>query len=319
MDDVWDFLFGSPAFVTFGVYTMVMIIGLALLLHLQMGLAGIGNFGVVGFWGLGMYAFGVLRVTYDWPYLAALGTATVLTGVAGLAVGWLIADLDSDGVLGATLSFATIVFLLADGERDLTGGQVGLGTIDFPFDVGARTDVAWLAILTAIVCALLYYVCRVHRSPYGRLLIAVGDNEALASSLGKATFRSKVLLIALTSAMMGLLGALYASMSHFLFPSHIDVRLTITVVVGLVLGGSRRPLGAVVGVLLTVGLFEVVIKVYVRLPPDFAEQAYPKIQQMVYGALLIVLLLFRPLGLLGDMRRDRLSKRTASAGAFTRR
>ena len=309
MDGVWDFLFGSPAFLTFGLYTVVMVIGLALLLHLQMGLAGIGNFGVVGFWALGMYGFGVLVVTYEWPYLAALLAATALAGVAGVVVGWLIADLDTDGVLGATLSFATIVFLLADGERDLTGGQVGLGTIDFPFDIGARTDVAWLGVLVAIVGAILYYVRRVHRSPYGRLLIAVGDNEALATSLGKATFRSKVLLLALTSAAMGLLGALYASMSHFLFPSHVDVRLTIAVVVALVLGGSRRPLGAVVGALLTVGLFDVVIKVYVRLPPDFAEQAYPKMQQMVYGGLLIVLLLFRPLGLLGDMRRDRLSKR----------
>ena len=309
MDGVWDFLFGSPAFLTFGLYTVVMVIGLSLLLHLQMGLAGIGNFGVVGFWGVGMYSFGVLIVTYEWPYLAALLAASALAGVAGVAVGWLIADLDTDGVLGATLSFATIVFLLADGERDLTGGQVGLGTIDFPFDVGARTDVAWLAILAAIVGALLYYVHRVHRSPYGRLLIAVGDNEALARSLGKTTLRSKVVLLALSSAAMGLLGALYASMSHFLFPSHVDVRLTIAVVVALVLGGSRRPLGSIVGALLTVGLFDVVIKVYVRLPPDFAEQAYPKMQQMVYGALLVVLLLFRPLGLLGDMRRDRLSKR----------
>jgi branched-chain amino acid transport system permease protein len=309
VDGAWDFLFGSPAFLTFGLYTVVMVIGLSLLLHLQMGLAGIGNFGVVGFWGVGMYCFGVLIVTYEWPYLAALLAASALAGVAGVAVGWLIADLDTDGVLGATLSFATIVFLLADGERDLTGGQVGLGTIDFPFDFGARTDVVWLAILAAIVGGLLYYVYRVHRSPYGRLLIAVGDNEALARSLGKTTSHSKVVLLALSSAAMGLLGALYASMSHFLFPSHVDVRLTIAVVVALVLGGSRRPLGSIVGALLTVGLFDVVIKVYVRLPPDFAEQAYPKLQQMVYGALLVVLLLFRPLGLLGDMRRDRLSKR----------
>lgn len=314
MDGVWDFLFGSPAFLTFGLYTVVMIAGMALLLHLQMGLAGIGNFGVVGFWGLGMYAFGVLVVTYDWPYLAALFAATAMAGVAGVVIGWLIADLDTDGVLGATLAFATIMLLLADGERDLTGGQVGLGTVDFPFDVGARTDVAWLGVLVAVVGALLLYVRRVHRAPYGRLLIAIGDNEALARSLGKPTKRAKMLLFSLSSAAMGLLGALYASMSHFLFPSHIDVQLTIAVVVGLVLGGSRRPFGAVIGALLTVGLFEVVIKVYVRLPRDFAEQAYPKLQQMVFGGLLVVLLLFRPLGLLGDMRRDRDAGHTVRSG-----
>lgn len=305
MDAVWDFLFGSPAFLTFGLYTVVMVAGLAILLHLQLGVAGIGNFGVVGIWGLGMYSIGVLTVNYDWPYLAALVTATALAGVAGLAVGWLVADLDADGVLGATLAVATIAFLIADGERDLTGGQVGLGTIDFPFDVGARTDTVWLAILAVVVAAIGAYAARVHRSPYGRLLIAIGDNEALARSLGKSTFATKMQLFAITSAGMGLLGALYASMSHFLFPQHIDVRLTVAVVVALVLGGSRRVAGPLVGAVLSVGLFDVVIKVYVKLPAGFVEQAYPKVQQMVFGALLIVLLLFRPRGLLGDMRRDR--------------
>lgn len=75
--------------------------------------------------------------------------------------------------------------------------------------------------------------------------------------------------------------------------------------VGLVLGGSARVWGAVLGVLLTIGLFDIVIQLYVPLPKSFFQQAMPVVREMAYGALLIVVLLFRPLGILGDMRRDK--------------
>ena len=129
MGGLLDFLFGSPAFLIFGFYTVVMVVGLGLLLHLQLGLAGIGNFGVVGFWGLGLYAFGVLTITYDLNYFLALLGATAIAGVAGVVIGWVISNLDVDGVLGVTLSFAAIVFFLTDSERDLTGGRISSAQI----------------------------------------------------------------------------------------------------------------------------------------------------------------------------------------------
>lgn len=305
MDAVLDWLFASPSFLIFGTYTVVMVIGLGLLLHLQLGLAGIGNFGVVGFWGLGMYAFGILTVEYNVTYFLALLAATAIAGAAGMVIGWVISDLDVDGVLGTTLAFAAIVFFLTDSERDLTGGRIGLGTIDFPFDIGDRTDLAWLTILIVIVGALAYYVWRVHRAPYGRLLIATGFNEPLARSLRKPTFRTKMILFGWTSAAMGLIGALYASMVHFLFPTQVTVGLTITVIVALVLGGQQRTWGALVGALLTVALFDIVIQLYVPLPATVFEQAFPVAKQAAFGALLIILLLYRPLGILGRMRREK--------------
>lgn len=305
MEGILDFLFGSPAFLIFGFYTVVMVIGLGLLLHLQLGLAGIGNFGVVGFWGLGMYSFGVLTIRYDLNYFVALIAATAIAGVAGIVIGWVISDLDVDGVLGATLAFAAVVFVLTDSERDLTGGRIGLGTIDFPFDIGDRTDLAWLAILILIVAALTYYVWRVHRAPYGRLLIATGFNEPLAQSLTKPTFRTKMILFAWTSAAMGFIGALYASMVHFLFPEQVTVGVTIAVIAALVLGGQQRTWGALVGAVLTIALFDIIIQLYVPLPRTVFEQALPVAKQMAFGLLLIVLLLYRPLGILGRMRRER--------------
>lgn len=305
------------AFLISGLFFVLTIIGLALLLHLQLGLARIANFGVVGFWGLGMYAFGVLYVKVDWPFgdpwqfLAALALGTVIAGLGGLLVGWVIADLDTDGVLVSTLGFATVVAILATTESDLTGGALGMGGLRFPYDIGSvkGNEALWMVILALVVGVILWYVHRVHRVPYGRLLIGLGDNEPLARSLGKGTFRTKLWLFVLSSAGMGLLGGLFAVKQRFLAPEQIGIDITIAAMVGLVLGGTTRVWGAVVGVFLTIGLFDIVVQSYLPLPREWYTQAIPVFRQMVFGAVLIVVLLFRPSGVLGEMRRDKLMRR----------
>jgi branched-chain amino acid transport system permease protein len=304
------------AFLISGLFEVVIVTGLALLLHLQLGLARIANFGVVGFWGVGLYTFGVLYVQVDWPFgdpwqfLACAIVATVVAGLAGVVVGWLIADLDTDGVLVGTLGFATLVLIVATTEQDLTGGALGLGGLDFPFDLGPvkTNEFAWLVVTTAVVVGIFLYARAVHRSPYGRLLIAVGSNEALARSLGKATFRTKILLFGFTSGLMGLLGAMYGVMVRFLEISSLGVDLTLAAIVGLVLGGSARVWGAVIGTLFTVGLFDILIQSYIPLPREWYRQAIPVLREAAFGATLIIVLMFRPLGILGDMRRDRLMR-----------
>jgi branched-chain amino acid transport system permease protein len=308
-------------FLISGLFQVVMLIGLALLLHLQLGLARIANFGVVGFWGVGLYTFGVLYVRVDWPFedpiqfVVCAVLATAAAGLCGLVIGWLIADLDIDGVLVGTLGFATAVALVATTEQDLTGGALGMGGLRFPFDSGdvAVNELIWLLVLCALVAGILFYVWRVHRSPYGRLLIAIGSNEPLAKSLGKAAGRTKLGLFAITSALMGLLGVMYGVMVRFLEVSSLGIELTLATVVGLVLGGSVRVLGAVAGVVLTVGVFDVLIQSYVPLPADWYSQAIPVLREVLFGVALILVLVFRPLGLLGHMRRDRLMERVHGA------
>ena len=305
------------SFLITGLFEVVMVIGLALLLHLQLGLTRIANFGVVGFWGIGMYVFGVLYVRVDWPFgdpwqfLACAAAATLFAGAAGLLVGWLIADLDTDGVLVGTLGFATAVQILATTQDDLTGGARGLGGLGFPFDIGKVKDneFLWLVITSIVVSAILFVVWRVHRSPNGRLLIAVGGNEPLARSLGKSTFRTKLWLFAIASAVMGLLGAMNGVMVRFLDVGNLGIGITLAAMAGLILGGTARVWGAVVGVVLTVGLFDIVIQSYVPFPREWYTQAIPVLREAIFGLALILVLLFRPYGLLGDMRRDRLMEK----------
>ncbi len=305
------------SFLVTALFELTLVVGLALLLHLQLGLTRIANFGIVGFWGLGMYVYGVLYVQVDWPFgdpwqfIVAATLATLIAGLAGLVIGWLISDLSTDGVLLETLGFATLVAIFATTERDITGGSVGMGGLRFPFDVGTtkQNEFAWLVVIGIIVVGIFLYVRQVHRSPYGRLLIATGSDEALARSLGKSTYRTKLLVFATTSALMGLLGAMFGVMVHFLSPTNLGVDLTLAVMVGLVLGGTARVWGAVVGTFIAIGLFDILLQSYIPLPQDWYGQALPVAREAIFGATLVIVLLFRPLGILGDMQRDKLMRK----------
>lgn len=306
------------AYLIFGVFSVVMVIGLALILHLQMGLTGVVNFGIVGFWGVGMYAFGVLFVRIDWPtswgtawpFLISLLGAIVFSGLGGLVIGWLIADLTTDGHLVGTMGFATVIALLATTQKEWTGGAYGMGGLDFPYDIGSikANELLWLGILTVVVAGLLWYVSKVHRSPFGRLLIAIGANEPLAQSLGKPTFRTKLAVFTLGSAIMGLLGAMFGVTLHFITPLELGMGITLATMVGLVLGSSVRVWGAVVGVILVEGFFDIVVQIYLPLPKSWYQQAMPVVKEIVLGGTLMAVLLFRPLGILGGMRRDKLMR-----------
>jgi branched-chain amino acid transport system permease protein len=304
------------AFLIGGLFEVVMVIGLALLLHAQLGLARIANFGVVGFWGLGLYVFGVTYVQIDWPFgdpwqfLVCTALAVLATALAGLLVGWLISDLDTDGVLVVTLGFAAVVSIVAVTQQDLTGGALGLGGLGYPYDLASvkANEFLWLVITAVVVLGILLYVRQLHRTPYGRLLIAVGDNEALARNLGKDTARGKLGMFAVTSALMGLLGAMFGVKARFLEISSLGVEVTLAAIVGLVLGGTVRVWGGVIGVLLTVGFFDIVVQSYLPLPQEWYTQAIPVLREALFGATLVLVLLFRPLGILGPMRRDRLAE-----------
>ncbi|MEM7336360.1 MAG: branched-chain amino acid ABC transporter permease [Chloroflexota bacterium] len=278
---------------------IIIYIALANLLHLQFGLTGIVNFGVVGFWGLGMYGTTVLIVQYDLPFLVAVVLASLLTAVLSLILGWLVLDLDSQSIIVATLAFSTIIFYLVTTEKWLTKGVVGIGTVSFPFDVGRRTDLVYLAFLMIFTAVSMWYSWKLKQAPYGRLLLAIQDNEPLARGLGKATSREKLIFFTATSGMMGLMGALHAPVNQFLTPTLIGPGVTFTVWIALILGGKKHVLGGLIGVFVTVGLFDLLIETYVPLPTNFTILV-PNIKLMLYGLMLILILMFRPLGILGD-------------------
>jgi branched-chain amino acid transport system permease protein len=287
------------SYLVFVLSNMVILTALATLLHVQFGLTGIVNFGVVGFYGVGLYAMGILMVTFNLPFLPALLLATLIVGVMGLVVGWIVLDLDDQAVLVATLAVASIAFYLATTEKWLTKGVVGFGTIPFPFAFGSATESVFLVLLVALTAPLVLYARRIRGQPYGRLLVGIRDNEGLARSLGKPTFRQKLVLFTVTSAGMGLFGGLSASLNHFLVPNMLGATLTFSAWIALILGGKRHWAGAMVGVLVIGVVFDIVVEQYLPIDTTQAAEMLPNIKYMLYGLLLVVVIMFRPQGIMG--------------------
>lgn len=291
------------SYVLYSLSILVIFVGLATLLHLQFGLAGIGNFGIVGFWGIGLYAFSILLLQYNLPFIVALILAAVLSGVVALVLGSIILNLDGEAIIVATLAFATIIEYLLFTERWLTKGVQGYGTIPFPFDLGKYSELGYFLLPLIVLILIILYAYKLKSSSYGRLLVSIHDNETLSQSLGKSTFREKLIFFTITSALIGLFGALSAPIYHYIFPRMVDPGVTFTVWIALIVGGRWRVLGGLVGVIATVGLFDFIIEASLPLPITFAVMV-PNIKLIIYGLTLVLVIMFRQSGILGKGKKD---------------
>lgn len=286
-------------FLIFSFSLMLIFIGLAQLLHVQFGLLGIPNFGVVGFWGVGLYGTGVLFVNFNVPLLPAIILSSVLSAILAYVFALLILQRSGQAILAATLSLAAIVADLVITEKQWTGGVTGLGTIGFPFPELANRNVVFFFILVAVIVVFIWLSAKLRDSRLGRNLLAIRDNEELAASLGKDVAATKRQMFVITCGLMGVLGGLSAPLNQFLVPAQLDTSVTFAVWIALVLGGKSHNLGAVIGVFLTFALFDILIETYVPVP---AEQAIllPNFKLFAYGVLLVLIIMFRPAGMLGE-------------------
>ncbi len=286
-------------YLIFSFSLMLVYIGLAQLLHVQFGLLGIPNFGVVGFWGVGLYGTGVFFVEFSMPLLPAILLASGLSAALAYVLALLVLQRTGQAILAATLALAAIVATLIVTEKQLTGGVQGLGTIGFPFRELDNRNAVFLGILTLVVIAMIWGSARLRDSRLGRTMIAIRDNEELAASLGKDTAAIKRVTFAATCGLMGLLGGLSAPLHQFLVPYLLAPSLTFAVWIALVLGGKAHNLGAMIGVFATFGLFDILVETYAPVPPEYALMV-PNFKLFCYGVLLVLIIMFRPTGILGE-------------------
>ena len=285
------------AYLLFSLSLLLVYIGLAQMLHVQFGMLGIPNFGVVGFWGFGMYFMGVLQVQLNMSFIDGLILTSVILAAISYGLGHLILRLERQAILCATIAFAAIIALLVVTEKWATMGVVGLGTIRYPLRVFGWEEVLHFLLLLGFVIGAQIYIQRLHKSRLGRLMVAIRDNEELAASLGKDTFKVKLHAFTITATIMGILGVLSAALNQFLTPNMIVPSITFAVWISLVLGGKEHALGAMIGVFVTFGLFDILIETYAPVSPELAV-VVPNLKLFLYGALLVAVLLYRPTGFL---------------------
>ncbi len=252
---------------------------LALGLNLITGVTGQLSMGHAGFMSLGAYASAILSIQLDAPFALALLGGALVAAFFGFLIGIPTLRLEGDYLAMVTIGFAEIirVFFLNFGPG---GKAVGLSGI--PQNTGFT--VVWLLVLVVIILNRQLLTSRVGRSFY-----AIRENEIAAESCGINTTRVKVLAFTVGSLLGGLGGGLYSHYMYYINPQDFGFMKSIELLNMVVLGGMGSIPGTIIGVVLLTSLPEML-----RIVDEY--------RLLFYGALLVILMIFRPNGLLGDVR-----------------
>lgn len=256
-------------------------------INLIIGYAGQVSLGHAAFYGIGAYASALVALNWHFPFPAAALTAMLVAGVCGLGLGLPTLRLKEDYLAIVTLGFGVIVDLVFL-NLDITGGPDGLPGIPSPsfFGLSFREPWHYLILVIVTVILVLIFTYRLVDSYHGRALRAIRDHEITAQVMGINTPAYKVFIFTLAAALAGLAGSLYAHYITFINPESFGLHTSILILAMVVLGGMGSILGSVLGAVILTILPELLREIH----------AY---QDLVYGALLVALLIWRPEGILG--------------------
>lgn len=273
----------------------------ALSMNLELGFAGLYNFGHIAFFAIGAYASALLSLQ-GLPVLLSMMSAMAFAGVAGALVSIPTLRLSGDYFGIATLVFAEMMHLVFLNERDITRGPMGLPDIPRPEWIGSDlSSLPFFLLFTVFVFLMVFAVLRhITRGPFGRALKVVREDEHVAQALGKNTFLLKAKAVMVGSILAGLAGALWAHYITYISPSDFTLTETILVLLCVVVGGKGTNIGPVAGAFFIVFLGELIR--FIPVPSEYARLVAP-IQGMVYGGLLVVMMLRRPQGFISEFRR----------------
>ncbi|CAG1018877.1 hypothetical protein BURC_03703 [Burkholderiaceae bacterium] len=271
------------------------IVGLGLML--LAGFTGLFSIGHAAFLGVGAYTQAVLT-NAGVPFPIALLCAGGLSAAVGMVVG--LPALRVKGIyLGiATLSFGFIVEEVFARWDSVTGGNAGkhVQAPDiFGWTLDSGEEFYFLCVVIAVAATL--FILNLLRSPTGRAFVAIRDSEVSAQSMGIHLARYKTMSFAISAALAGVGGALYAHKLQFIAPDQFNILQSIDLLLMVVIGGLGSVHGAFLGAIFLISMPQVISlgKDYL---PDVVGQA-PGLQGLVYGLVLIAFVLFEPLGLYG--------------------
>jgi len=266
---------------------------LVLGINLALGVTGLVHLGHIAIAGIGAYTAGILLTTLHAPFVVALAAGIAAGAVVGWIVGLPTRDVRGDAFALATFSAAWVYLIAALSWETLTGGSLGI--VGIPRPSFALRNSEFFLLAAASLAVTYAVVARVVRSPFGRVLGAIRDDETAARVFGKRTIAAKRACLAIAGATAGLAGVLTAVLIQFLHPSMFWLPSLIAVLTALILGGVGSLGGSLVGVAILSAIGEGVR--FVPFPPEYLGA----LRLTITALILLTILLFRPRGLFGKV------------------
>lgn len=274
---------------------------LAISLNLEAGYTRLMNFGKVAFFAIGAYASALLSIAGA-PFLTGLTAGIILCALFGYLVALPALRLRADYLAIVTLSFGEILRLFFLNEQWLTNGPMGIRGIPQPlYSVFHDNYLVFYTVLVFIFLVICYIFSeKIMNSPFGITLKAIRDDEDAVSAFGKDTFRFKVKVFIIGSAMAGISGSLFAHYMAFISPDMFFPSLTFSIWTMMVIGGSANNLGVIAGAFLIQFLER-----GTRFIKDFVDIGIEpsNLRIIIIGVLLILFILYKPDGLIKERKR----------------
>ena len=264
---------------------------LAIGLNILLGYSGQIAFANAAMFGIGAYTAGLLQVRLGVPYWAALPAAGVIAMLVGTIITWPALRMSGIYLALTTLAFAQFTLWVFNNLEWLTFGATGFTVprLDFsPLPLGSAYGIYGLSLLIAVVLTVVAW--SVVHSRVGRALVAMRDNEIAASALGVDLLRYKILAFAMSGFYAGIAGGLFCGLLNYVAPESFDLFQMVLQKAMVIVGGVGSIAGSVLGAVLLVALLEVL-------------REFKSLQEIAFGSVLLVFVLFMPLGVASLARR----------------
>lgn len=274
------------------VLTLILIyVPCALGQNLITGNSGQLSMGHAAFFGLGAYAVAILSVYYGWPALPALVVAAIAAGIVGLMIGLPAIRISGDYLFIVTIGVNLVFLDVVTQWVSFTGGTAGIPGLPLPsfglFRVRSNVDYFYMALVLAVLCFLI--TLTITRSRFGKMIEAVRDDPVAASACGISLTTVRVSVFVIGAAMAGVAGGVLGYFIGFVGPSDFNVQQSLLIFEMAILGGLGSIWGSVAGAAILIGL------------PEFLRFLQPY-RLGLLGLIMIVVMVYRPQGLIGSVR-----------------
>jgi len=272
---------------------MYVVLGLGL--NIVVGLAGLLDLGYVAFYAVGAYAYALLNHHFGLSFWVVLPLGGFLAAIFGILLGFPVLRLRGDYLAIVTLGFGEIIRLVLENWNDFSMGPSGIANIERPsfFGMELTLDQSTMYIyylMVVFTILTIFFVNRLQNSRIGRAWLALREDEIACQAMGIGRTRTKLMAFALGASWAGLMGVVFAAKTTFINPASFTFLESAIILSVVVLGGMGSIPGVILGALIMI------------LMPEYLR-AFSEYRMLVFGGAMVVVMVFRPQGLISNFRR----------------